>query len=143
MDSRLGVRTDVARVSDSAKKIFHARSHISKAPWGLNGQTLHLMYKTVAEAIMSYCAPTWFPIANFKLAATLLRAKQKMSLRISRAYRTVEMESTWVLAGVLSIDIILSERIEHIKAHKQSPDHSVLTGQKQKIRHLSVNKEHK
>ena len=64
-------------------------------------------------SIIMYAAPVWGGVmAKEKYRQMLLWVQRKLALRISSAYRTVSTEAAQVLAGLISIDLQVRERMD-------------------------------
>lgn len=107
-------------VAASAKTVFQSLRHLAARDWGLKMTALRLIYKGVIEPMLTYAAGAWAVDGELHSGSrrTLLSAQRYCLLQVVRAYRTVSGEALPVLAGVLPVDVLISERAALYAARK-------------------------
>lgn len=108
---KLKVRTHCEMISESLKGLFQKLASLAKSKWGLNCNTLKIIYKGVFVAKAAYAARAWFDLATTEDIKILERAQRSVLIGVTKAYRSVSTDALPVIAGVLPIKIALAERV--------------------------------
>lgn len=110
VDNKRTFRSHVAYICKKAANIFRQLSFAAKATWGLNPEVVRIIYMAVIEPIILYAASVWAKAAQKiyvqKQLNTILRG---FAQKISKAYRTVSMNSALILTGLLPLDLRVKE----------------------------------
>lgn len=110
IDNKLTFNRHVAEISKKAIGFYRRLSRVAKVHWGLNPEILRTLYNAVVEPIMLYAASAWAPATRKKCVRRRLNSVQRGFVqRMTKAYRTVSLNSTLLLAGVLPLDIRVRE----------------------------------
>lgn len=92
---------------------FYKLHRVARANWGLGFKALKVLYKGIGESILLYGAAVWaHRLSVESYAKVLLRAQRTMLLTICKGYRTLSLEATQVITGILPIDIKAREKKE-------------------------------
>lgn len=87
-------------------------ARVARANWGMSFEALRTIYSGVFEAIMTYGSASWAETALGvqRNQMQLLRAQRTSLLIVTKAYRTTSAMALPVIAGVLPIDLLATER---------------------------------
>ncbi|KAG6438775.1 hypothetical protein O3G_MSEX000212 [Manduca sexta] len=106
IDSGLTFNAHVAEVCKKAVAFYNQLSRAARSQWGLGPEIIQLLYTAVVEPIVLYGASVWAP-ASRKLGVRkqLAVVQRGFAQKLTRAYRTVSLNSALLLAGILPLDI--------------------------------------
>ena len=97
-------------ISNKALRFSFQLQSIAKNVWGLNSDSVKLIYKGAILPFLTYCCSIWEDglkvKRNFK---KLQRVQRLIAIKICRAYRTVSLDAILVLAGILPIELKINE----------------------------------
>ncbi|KAI5739769.1 hypothetical protein M8J77_023226 [Diaphorina citri] len=97
------------------KKVRTATGNLSRIlpRQGGAGENKRRILQNVSNSLMLYAAPVWSYITDKKTyKQKLISEQRKMSIRVSRAHRTVATEAVMVVSRTIPIDLIIKERKE-------------------------------
>ncbi|XP_037296687.1 uncharacterized protein LOC115455319 [Manduca sexta] len=106
IDSGLTFNTHVSEVCRKAVAFYNKLSRAARLQWGLGPDVIKLLYTAVVEPVVLYGASVWAP-ASRKLGVRkqLAVVQRGFAQKLTKAYRTVSLNSALLLAGILPLDI--------------------------------------
>lgn len=108
---KLKVHSHCEMISAALKGLFQRLTSLAKSKWGLNCNTLKIIYKGVFVARAAYAARAWYDLATNEDIKKLERAQRSVLIGVTKAYRSVSTDALPVIAGVLPIKIAIKERV--------------------------------
>ncbi|XP_048488717.1 uncharacterized protein LOC125491245 [Plutella xylostella] len=110
IDDKLTFNSHVAEVCKKALNIYKQLSRAAKVSWGLHPEVIRLIYTATEEPIIMYAASAWAPATKKLGIQKHLNAVQRgFAQKLTKAYRTVSLNSALLLAGILPLDIRIQE----------------------------------
>lgn len=110
IDSRLTFKSHVQATCTKAVGIYRAVATATRANWGLGSEITRLLYTAVVEPIVLYAAGAWGDAVKKKYVDERLnQLTRRFAIMIARAHRTVSHTSVVCLAGILPLDLRVSE----------------------------------
>ncbi|XP_037301216.1 uncharacterized protein LOC119191414 [Manduca sexta] len=102
----LTFNTHVSEVCRKAVAFYNKLSRAARLQWGLGPDVIKLLYTAVVEPVVLYGASVWAP-ASRKLGVRkqLAVVQRGFAQKLTKAYRTVSLNSALLLAGILPLDI--------------------------------------
>lgn len=113
IDRGLTGKAHVEYVMEKASKAASSLIRLMPRMKGAPEETRRLL-ATVAESIALYAAPIWADMALSiaKNRKRLLSTQRTLAIRVARAYRTVSLNASLVLARMMPWDLLAEERAE-------------------------------
>ncbi|XP_061385418.1 uncharacterized protein LOC133320796 [Danaus plexippus] len=119
IDNKLTFNTHISLTCKKAINIYKKLAKAAKVSWGLHPEVIRTIYTAAIEPIILYAASAWAPSANKLGARKQFGTVQRgFAQKICRAYRTVSLDSALVLAGMLPLDLRISEAASLYEAKK-------------------------
>jgi hypothetical protein len=112
IDRKLNFIKHVEYITDKCLRKIHKLSIIAKNTWGLGSDSLKLIYTSVIESIILYGAEIWAEKLNKTKIKALRKIQRLISIRITKAYRTISYESAILIAGLIPIDKKMKEIVD-------------------------------
>jgi hypothetical protein len=112
IDRKLNFIKHVEYITDKCLRKIHKLSIIAKNTWGLGSDSLKLIYTSVIESIILYGAEIWAEKLNKTKIKALRKIQRLISIRITKAYRTISYESAILIAGLIPIDKKIKEIVD-------------------------------
>jgi hypothetical protein len=110
LDRRLSYNAHIRYSAVKAHKTINALSSIMRNTKG-PGQGKRKVLALAMESILLYAAPVWAKAMERKaICRSMLRVQRIIALRVCMAYRTVSLEASQVLSGLVPIDLLAKER---------------------------------
>ncbi|XP_037962433.2 uncharacterized protein LOC119690772 [Plutella xylostella] len=110
IDDKLTFNSHVAEVCKKALNIYKQLSRAAKVSWGLHPEVIRLIYTATVEPIIMYAASAWAPATKKLGIQKHLNAVQRgFAQKLTKAYRTVSLNSALLLAGILPLDLRIQE----------------------------------
>lgn len=108
---KLKVQTHCKIMSEELKGLFHKLTRLSRSRWGLNCNTLNIIYQGVFVSKVTYAAGAWYDLAAYEHIKIIEKAQRSVLIGVTKAYRTVSADALPVIAGALPIRVALEERV--------------------------------
>ncbi|XP_048478485.1 uncharacterized protein LOC125488864 [Plutella xylostella] len=126
IDSKLTFNSHVADVCKKDLNIYKQLSRAAKITWGLHPEVIRLIYVATVEPVIMYAASAWAEATKKLGIQKHLNAVQRgFAQKLTRAYRTVSLNSALVLAGILPLDLRIQETAALYEARKRAPPPSL------------------
>ena len=110
LDKDAKLKQHAVEVVRKAKRQVAALSRLTPNIQGPR-QSKRKMYAGVIQSTMLYAAPAWHRVWKWKKYAGMMeRVNRTVALRVIQAYRTVSLEATLVLAGMIPLELLAAER---------------------------------
>lgn len=110
LDTKLTFKAHLKKSTEKAARLTVALSRLMRNTCGPKTNKRRLLI-SVTHSILLYGAEVWaHSIRKVTYAARLMRVQRQGALRIACAYRTVSLEASLVIAGVIPIDLLALER---------------------------------
>lgn len=91
--------------------VFSQLARIAKVRWGISSAIMETMYNGIFLPVAAYAAAGWVDKVNSYHRKQLTQAQRYALLRVTKAYRTISSEALCVIAGVVSIEFALAEKL--------------------------------
>lgn len=110
IDKGLTFNAHATNMCKKVQGLYKQLCRAAKVSWGLHPQVIKTIYTAVVEPVVTYAASAWAP-ATKKLGVRkqLSSIQRSFAQKITRAYRTVSLNSAMILAGVLPLDLRIQE----------------------------------
>ena len=120
IDNKLTFNAHARNTCDKVFAIYKQLSRAAKITWGLQPEIIRTIYTAVIEPIVLYASSAWAP-ATRKLGVRkqLNLIQRAFAQKICKAYRTVSLNSSLVLAGLLPLDLRVQEMAELYEAKRR------------------------
>jgi ribonuclease HI len=112
IDRKLKFNKHIEYLSEKCLTKIHKLSIISRNVWGLDSESLKLIYISAIEPIILYCASIWAEKLNKTQIKILRRVQRLIAMRIIKAYRTISYESAILIAGLTPIEMKIKEYVD-------------------------------
>jgi len=115
-DHKLTFKEHMNYMAEKCTKLIFSLSKSAKLNWGLQHAALKSIYTGAILPLLLYGAPIWYKaidIASNKLK--LIRVRRIINVRITKAYRTVSIESLCALTGLTPITIKIQEAFQYYR----------------------------
>ncbi|KAJ0169139.1 hypothetical protein K1T71_014947 [Dendrolimus kikuchii] len=110
IDSGLTFNAHVRNVCSRALGVYKQLSRAAKVSWGLHPEVVRSIYTAVVEPVVMYAASAWAPAtAKLGVRKQLGIVQRSFAQKLCKAYRTVSLNSSMVLAGILPLDLRIQE----------------------------------
>ncbi|KAL1448331.1 hypothetical protein WDU94_014008 [Cyamophila willieti] len=110
LDTKINFSKHIESVEAKASSRLKALQRIMPRIGGPRLQ-IRRVYHSVFLSTITYGAPVWHTAVNIQRNANkLLSLQRKFAIGISRAYRSISTNAAIVLAGVLPVDLMITER---------------------------------
>lgn len=110
LDSKTSFLRHLRYASSRCVNSLHGIVRAARQEWGIKTK---IIYREVAEPILTYASPVWVGALDRDNAKnTLLRVQRKILLFMTKAYATVPTVALPVLVGVLPIDLLARLRAD-------------------------------
>ncbi|XP_052738128.1 uncharacterized protein LOC128198188 [Bicyclus anynana] len=122
LDRSLRFDKHVVQTAEKAEKLAAALTQLMPRKGGPRASKRRLL-ASVAHSVMLYGAPVWSQALQVtKYNNVLGRTQRRLAIRICGAYRTVSKEAVLVIAGLIPIDKLATERARLYKREaKRTP----------------------
>lgn len=122
IDNKLTFNSHATNVCKKALNVYKQLSRAAKVSWGLSPEVIRIIYTATIEPIIMYAASAWAPATKKKGIQKQLNAVQRgFAQKLTRAYRTVSLNSGLVLAGILPLDLRIQEAAALYEAKRGVP----------------------
>ncbi|KAK2578372.1 hypothetical protein KPH14_000835 [Odynerus spinipes] len=98
--------------------MFNTLARVAKSNWGLGHKAMSILYKGLFVPITTYAAAGWADLLKESHRRKLASVQRHALLRVTKAYRTVSTDAISVIAGVLPIDLAITERALQYKIRR-------------------------
>ena len=128
-DEGMHARTHCKYLRDKVTKLFHKLSRVAREKWGLRFGALNVLYRGVFLPTVTYAAKGWYHLCTAQ-DLKVLRSMQRLALvTITKAYKTASLESLFVAARALPIDLLLEQ---------STARHNIRIGRNAKINNVEI-----
>lgn len=122
VDQKLTFNTHVNNVCKKAHNVYRQLSRAAKISWGLHPEVIEVIYRATIIPIVTYAASAWAQETNKLGIQKQLNAVQRgFAQKLSKAYRTVSLNSALILAGLLPLDLRIREAATLFEAKRGVP----------------------
>ena len=120
LERGLKIIRHVQKIAHKCQKLFSSLPSVANAKWGLGHAALYMrtLYKGLYEPITTNATAGWSDLLNGKTRRMLIRSHRMALLRVTKACRTISTEAFQVIAGVISIDLLVEVRARDYKKKK-------------------------
>ncbi|KAK2577889.1 hypothetical protein KPH14_000689 [Odynerus spinipes] len=118
LDAKLRIDTHVENVTSGCGVMFNSLARVAKSNWGLGHKAMSTLYKGLFVPITTYAAAGWADLLEESHRRKLPSVQRHALLRVTKAYRTVSTDAIPVIAGVLPIDLAITERALQYKIRR-------------------------
>lgn len=80
--------------------------------WGMDTDTLMLIYKTIIEKIVMYASPVWAKLMSSKGYKKLHQLQRRCLIRVTKAYRTTSYHALYLLSGQMDWCSLASQELK-------------------------------
>lgn len=115
----LSIKPHVDYLSHKIRSLFGCLARVARNTWGLKYKAMHAYYNGLFIPIVTYASAGWWDRLNKGAIRTLNSAQRFVLLRVTKAYRTASTDALVVLAGVLPVDLAITERTYRYKIRKR------------------------
>ena len=123
IDDKLTFNSHLSKLSVKVSNIFKQLSRAARTSWGLQPEVLKLIYTAVVEPMVLYAAGAWAKATKKLGARKRLEALQRgFAQKIVRAHRTVSLNASLVLAGLLPLDLRVQETAALYEIKREGSD---------------------
>ena len=106
IDSKLTWNGHIDFVESKALKIYNFIKRKFGSRWGLSYDVLRTVYLQAIEPMILYACPVWRSVlCNVTKRNRLLSLQRRFAIGMIRAYRTVSLEASLVIANIVPIDL--------------------------------------
>ncbi|XP_037293087.1 uncharacterized protein LOC119188929 [Manduca sexta] len=110
IDRKLTFNGHVTQACAKAIGLYKVLARSAKVQWGLGPEVIRTIYTAAVEPVILYAASAWAPSSRKLGVRKQLGAIQRsFAQKMTKAYRTVSLNSALLLAGVLPLDIRVRE----------------------------------
>ncbi|CAH2210239.1 jg22693, partial [Pararge aegeria aegeria] len=122
VDNKLTFNKHVSEVCKKAIKIYKQISRAARVSWGLHPEIVRIIYTATIEPVIMYASSVW-ATATQKIGVQkqLNNVQRGFAQKLTRAYRTVSLNSSLILSGLLPLDIRIREAAALYEAKKGVP----------------------
>ncbi|XP_069365327.1 uncharacterized protein [Maniola hyperantus] len=122
IDEKLTFNKHVANTAVKALNIYKQLARTARTTWGLNPEVIRTIYVAVIEPIVMYAASVWAKAAEKITVQKQLNTIQRgFAQKICKSYRTVSLHAALVLAGLIPLDLRISEHAQLYEAKRGRP----------------------
>lgn len=119
IDKKLTFNSHVANICRKAANIYKQLAKTAKIEWGLSPQLIKTIYAAVIEPIVMYASSVWAPATEKIMVQKPLNALQRgFAQKICKSYRTVSLNASLILSGLLPLDLRIREAAQLYEAKK-------------------------
>ncbi|XP_045770435.1 uncharacterized protein LOC123870963 [Maniola jurtina] len=134
LDKNLNYVQHIKEVTAKSIKLYKKVSRTARAHWGLSPEILKTIYISVVEPTMLYAANVWAGKSQTAQVKVLLdRVTRTFGITICKAHRTLSLESSAILAGILPLDLRAVERSTLYRVRKTGKELDLLPGREAEI----------
>ena len=120
IDQYLKFNTHVLRTLDKVKDAYKLMYRISSITWGAHPEIIREIYLRAVEPAITYGCYIWQDALRLKyIRKALNRFQRSFALQISKAYRTVSLNASLVIANIPPLDLRIEQLIEITKVKKE------------------------
>ncbi|KAJ0182276.1 hypothetical protein K1T71_001645 [Dendrolimus kikuchii] len=110
IDRALTFNAHAKNVCAKALTVYKQLARAAKVSWGLHPEVIRSVYTAVVEPIIMYAASAWAPAtAKLGVRKQLGIVQRGFAQKLCKAYRTVSLNASIVLAGILPLDLRIQE----------------------------------
>ncbi|KAJ2943479.1 hypothetical protein O0L34_g16587 [Tuta absoluta] len=122
VDKKLTFNSHVTYVCKKAVNIYKQLARAARISWGLNSEIIKTIYVAVIEPIVLYAASVWAGAAGKITVQKQLNTVQRgFAQKIVKSYRTVSLNASLILAGILPLDLRVREAAQLYEAKRGKP----------------------
>ncbi|XP_049883069.1 uncharacterized protein LOC126378732 [Pectinophora gossypiella] len=122
IDRKLTFNKHVSEVCKKAIVIYKQLSRAAKVDWGLHPEIIRIIYNATIEPIILYAASVWAPeVDKLGVQKQLNNVQRGFAQKMTKAYRTVSLNSALVLSGLLPLDLRIKEAAALYEAKRGVP----------------------
>lgn len=112
LDRSLSYKEHLENAVAKAKKVVASLIRLMPNKWGAT-ETKRRLLGTAVHSILMYASEIWKNALHRKINRKKLTQLQRtMAIRICRGHKTISIESTLVISGIIPIDLLIEERCE-------------------------------
>ena len=116
-DRRLTFDKHIENIAEKSTTMTHMLGKSAKLHWGLGHKSLKIIYEGALIPLLTYGAPVWEEAAGkLRNLRKLQRVQRLMTIKITKAYRTISYDASCVMAGVPPIAIVIAEKAQLYKS---------------------------
>lgn len=110
IDEKLKFDQHVTNVLAEASRIYQNITRIARITWGISSDILREIYLRAIEPIVTYGCPIWQrALGKQSVMKEVARFQRKFINRIAKAYRTVALEVSQVIANIIPLELKIEE----------------------------------
>ena len=107
----------IENIVEKSTTLTYMLGKSAKLHWGLGQKSLKIIYEGALIPFLTYGAPVWEEAAGkHRNLCKLQRVQRLMTIKISKAYRTISYDASCVMAGVPPIAIVIAEKAKLYKS---------------------------
>lgn len=111
IDEKLNFITHTKRLREKLTNFIMSIKRLTKEKWGLEKNTMKIMYNAVVIPIVTYGAAFWFDKVGHTLVKRNLIATQRaLLLMITKACRTTSTSALQVISGLMPMDLAIVQQ---------------------------------
>ncbi|XP_067127924.1 uncharacterized protein [Centruroides vittatus] len=134
IDNKLSWNAHLESVKKKVGNLFQEITKVAKKEWSTGGTALTQIYKGVVIPITTYGAQVWGNRAEMTyMKRKIISFQRKFLLRITGAYRTTSNDALCVMAGLLPMDLEISQRRDIRKILKEKITYEAILTEKDEI----------
>lgn len=127
IDNKLTFNNHVAHVCKKATNIYKQLARAAKISWGLCPEVIRTIYVSVIEPIIMYGASVWAEATHKITVQKHLNTVQRGFMqKICKSYRTVSLNASMILAGILPLDMRIREAAKLYEAKRGKPQEELI-----------------
>lgn len=120
IDHQLTFNNHAANVCRKAANIYKQLARAAKVSWGLHPEVIRCIY--TVEPVITYAASAWVPETKKIGVQRMLNTIQRgFAQKLCKSYRTVSLNASLVLAGILPLDLRVQEAAALYEAKRGVP----------------------
>ncbi|XP_049874511.1 uncharacterized protein LOC126372706 [Pectinophora gossypiella] len=122
VDRKLTFNKHISEVCKKAIAIYKQLSRAAKVDWGLHPEIIRLIYNAAIEPVILYASSVWASEADkLGVQKQLNNVQRGFAQKLTKAYRTVSLNSALVLSGLLPLDLRVKEAAALYEAKRGVP----------------------
>ena len=120
IDQYLKFNTHVLRTLEKVKNAYKNMYRISRITWGAHPEIIREIYLRAIEPALTYGCYIWQNALRYQYIKKALNTFQRsFALQISKAYRTVSLNASLVIANIPPLDLKIEQLIEITKVKRE------------------------
>jgi hypothetical protein len=112
----------VEMTCNTAKMTFNRLRHVTNKQWGLDSDSLTLLYKTIFLGIITYAAPVWADLITRQTYRTLHSTQRLALVALTKSYRTASFDALTVISGQPPLDLLLPLKQQTFLTRREGGD---------------------